>query len=769
MVCLDFYFFGPLSFGPLAFAFGFIIRLSPLTLLYFIVNGSMELVALSGLMAVGYAVSQLASPSKPALQAKREGFQTHTLGLGIKPQSTPPTEPVMPVPAEYYTIGIQRYLSAAEVKKISELNDKLNFFSASGNQSGMQTVKSQLKEITEKAKARRSDANAGPNSTVSATELDIMYTTSGGQTYPSEPNPGPQYGGPITYTTGMPPFRNLTGKSSGQGPMPEPIESATPLVQMVSSGVEASAAWTSGEDIVSSLSGQTIRSSDYKHNNMQPFFGGKVKQNMTATVNTSKLDMFTGAGTTQIQKQEISPMFNHNQPFGQPFGNEPNADFVRSRIVEPGRRNNEKPFEPTRVGPSLGEKGGITGKGGFQQIEVNEIMKRAMPTTDKLRVATNPKQSFNNPVVPGVHFVTAPALDTGEVRKYRPDTFFLNETGERNGVATSEVTKETSRPTQVLKYTTRTDTTDELLGTPASQEAFKSYVAGDYRTPMGQQFGGAGYRNTDASTYGAGPRDDYGASAIEIRPNERNGTQDRVMGLNLAPADTGLVAVHYEDDARPTRRGETVGNIRQTGTPVGYAGGAPSITTWDPSNVARTTIKETTVDWDYRGISGPGAGPERLKVYDPNDMAKPTQKSQLSADSRIAGPAISVNKDFTSHESAYNMRKNESKTSVAKLRKPMAGNGNIAVFKGDIRQTAKRLSTDDLNDRALAVNRVSGMTPGTGDLGRVQYRLPLKLDVSMERNMQSIVDAVENNPLNQSLRKNAIRDSMRLEEIRGRS
>jgi hypothetical protein len=57
------------------------------------------------------------------------------------------------------------------------------------------------------------------------------------------------------------------------------------------------------------------------------------------------------------------------------------------------------------------------------------------------------------------------------------------------------------------------------------------------------------------------------------------------------------------------------------------------------------------------------------------------------------------------------------------------------------------------------------MTPGTADLGRVQYRAPLKLDVSMERNMQVMVDAVENNPLNQSLRKNAIRDSMALEQL----
>jgi hypothetical protein len=99
------------------------------------------------------------------------------------------------------------------------------------------------------------------------------------------------------------------------------------------------------------------------------------------------------------------------------------------------------------------------------------------------------------------------------------------------------------------------------------------------------------------------------------------------------------------------------------------------------------------------------------------------------------------------------------------LRKPIAGNGGIAVFKGDINQKSNRLTADDINDRAMAVNRVTGLTPGTADLGRVQYRLPLKLDVSMERNMQVMVDAVENNPLNQSLRKNAIRDSMLLEEL----
>jgi hypothetical protein len=724
----------------------------------------MEIAALSGLIALGVAVSQLASAT-PKNGKKPEGFRT--LGLGILPQNQPPSNPGIPVPSEYYTVGIQKSLTQQEAAKVQDLNTRLNALASTGSTEGIQAMKAQIQTILQRA-AERASANRGSsserasaNTRMAGTELDMMYTP--GNMYPSEPNPGPQYGTPLQYATSMPPGRSRKGY--GQGPMPEPIDSATPQIAFASNGVEESSAWVKGDRIVSNLSGQEIESSDFKHNNMQPFFGGSVKQNMSASANTSRLDMFTGAGSTDIQKQEIAPMFNTAIPFGQPFGNEANADFIRSRIVEPGRRNNETPFEPTRVGSALGEKGGITGKGGFQQLEVNEIMKRAMPTTDKLRVADKPKLSYNNQVIPGAHFVTSAALDTGEVRKYRPDTFFLNEKGERNGVATGEVVKGANRPTQVLKYTTRTDTTEELVGAPASQEAFKSYVAGDYRTPMGQQFGGAGYRNNDASGYGAGPRDDYGASSYEIRPNERSGTQDRTMGLNLAPADTGAVPVHYNDDARPTRRGDMVGNIRQTGTATGYAAGAPSITSWDPSDVARTTIKETTVDWDYRGISGPGAGPERLKVYDPNDIAKPTQKSQLSQDSRIAGPAISVNKDFTSHAAAYNMRKNESKTAVAKGRKPLAGNGNIAVFKGEIHQKTKRLTADDINDRALAVNRALEMPAGSADLGRVQYRLPLKLDVSMERNMQVMVDAIDNNPLQQSLRKNAIRESMMLEQM----
>ena len=73
---------------------------------------------------------------------------------------------------------------------------------------------------------------------------------------------------------------------------------------------------------------------------------------------------------------------------------------------------------------------------------------------------------------------------------------------------------------------------------------------------------------------------------------------------------------------------------------------------------------------------------------------------------------------------------------------------------------------DIRNDRALAVNRSVDLPPGAGDIGRVEYRVPLKLDVSRERNTYSAVTAVDNNPFMQSLQKNAQRDEQAMQEYR---
>jgi hypothetical protein len=51
--------------------------------------------------------------------------------------------------------------------------------------------------------------------------------------------------------------------------------------------------------------------------------------------------------------------------------------------------------------------------------------------------------------------------------------------------------------------------------------------------------------------------------------------------------------------------------------------GPKRITVHDPNDIAKTTIKETTLEYDHEGHM---SGPERITVYDPNDIARTTIK-----------------------------------------------------------------------------------------------------------------------------------------------
>lgn len=157
---------------------------------------------------------------------------------------------------------------------------------------------------------------------------------------------------------------------------------------------------------------------------------------------------------------------------------------------------------------------------------------------------------------------------------------------------------------------------------------------------------------------------------------------------------------------------------------------------------------------DYFGGAAPADIPTRLKVYDPADIARVTQKAQISAKSAYTGGPKAAHERHTSHISAYNMRTNPNKQMVTK--RPALGGGNIQIFKGDEPNVSSRkLDTDIINDRALAVNRSIDFGPGSADIGRVKYRAPPRLDVSMERNQREMISQTENNPLMQSLHVNA--------------
>ena len=569
----------------------------------------------------------------------------------------------------------------------------------------------------------------------SPAELDHMYKgLMGMNTPPVEPNPS----------------------GVRQIPTQIQIESATPDVMLNAGGVESTPNYLDTKYVTSGLSGKVLPSEEFTHNNMQPFFGGRVRQNVEASANSGRLDRYTGSGITQVKKHEVEQMFDNTQtPFGNVYGLEASSDFVHSRINEPRNRGGEKPFEQIRVAPALNEGYGSVGKGGFQQLEVNEFMMKNLKKTEDLRVESNPKNTYTLPVVEGQQFIGKSSESVGEVRKYRPDGFYSDADGKHMGAAgQSENTKEMSRPIQLMPDTNRQDTSVEYKGPGASQDFGMNYVVGSYKKPTGYQYGGAGYRNADASQYSSNPEDDYGKSSYDARPNERFYTGDRAMGLNVSPAEAGAVTTHFEDESRPTRRGETIGNIQQAGNATGYASGAPSITVWDPSDIARTTVREGTIHNDRFGIMAVADGPTRMTAYDPDDVARPTQKSQISAKSAYTGAPKAAHERMISHGSAYNMTLNPNKQVVSKGRTSMGG--NIQVYKGDEPNvTSKKLDSDIRNDRDLTINRSIDLGPGSSDIGRVKYRAPLNLDTSMERNTRDIIEMTQENPLMQSLHVNA--------------
>lgn len=465
----------------------------------------------------------------------------------------------------------------------------------------------------------------------SAGGYDLQFQLPAGGSLPSEPNPSQLQAMPTHFP--VPPIslptQNDPTASAILQTRPDRWEDATPR-----------------KGFVSALSGVEFREGEFKHANMVPF-AKKFTQSVMDNANSQTLDNYTGSGKTMYEKREQAPFFEPTkEPIGNPFGFESTTDFMESRVVESRNRANERPMESIRVGPGLNQGYTHLPSGGFQQQAGEDYIIDRMPRTNDLRVATNPKISYNAPVVPGQHFIatSGTAETVGEVRKYTPDTFYLNKHGERNFVTVGDVTKPVVRSTQVLKAQTRPDTSKAYAGTAGQVEGKSTYTVASTRTPLVKQMGSWGFRNADLTDNFNPDTDaeenDYGKSGYEVRPNERYYTGERVVATNLAP-DAREGELPLQDDARPTRAEETIQNPRSSGNFGALGSVMERPTLYDPNDPLRTTIKETTIDNDWIGMAAPVEAQPRLTVYDPNDVARTTVKETTEDNDwmGMAGPA----------------------------------------------------------------------------------------------------------------------------------
>mgnify|MGYP001240024922 CR=1 FL=1 len=362
-----------------------------------------------------------------------------------------------------------------------------------------------------------------------------------------------------------------------------------------------------------------------------PYFGGKATQPMNVEGFQNKLDVFTGSSQYNHHKKEIKPLFAPSSDVNFVNGTPIYEESRRDRFVQSNMRNTELPFEQTRVGRGVGQDYGNKGKGGFHQFEIQDIAKPK--SVDELRVLSNPKTTYKQPVISGKG-IDGRSADVN-LAKNRPDKFYTNSPS-RYLKTTGAILKGKSDEKFILKNTGRS-ISRQLVGSASPAANVKTYKTPNFKRSTRNNYVNTGLRNKYLSEGWdqSGELSDYGKKSIKLGPNERDVTQSRRHTLNLVEAVKAIVAP-LQDKIKKTRKENFIGNPN----PEGYMSTSMpnKQTVYDPNDIARTTIKETTL---AEATEQNLTGPKKQTAYDPNDIAKTTVKETTLAESpeqNLTGP-----------------------------------------------------------------------------------------------------------------------------------
>jgi hypothetical protein len=425
--------------------------------------------------------------------------------------------------------------------------------------------------------------------------------------------------------------RKLTEKSFAKMKTPEESNIIPPFYNRkifsdTSSHTSSIPEKLSGTTTINSLSGKSIPVSEFTHNNMVPFFGGHIRQNVNVESNRSIMETFQGSEPIYWkEKQEQKPLFKQEKNVSFVHGTPSHASSITERYIPSNFRQGEFPFQPQLVGPGLGLAPDAPPTGGFQQ----DTRQFELPkTVDELRQGSNPKITYAGRTKPGKNFVTNRS-EPSEMAKRTSDSFFEN-SPDRYLTTVGNEKEQTYRSEIIEKFTNRLTTSDnEYTGSAApSQTKLADLREQEYSTP---------FKNTTESGVNASRNvvfanaksvNDYGKDSIDLEITRRNEIEDKTYLSNISSIFHAMFAP-LQDLMKPTRNEELVEKERATQGIVVAA--VKSGVVHDPMDIARTTIKETNIDNSHNGFYG-GIRTASV-VYDAeNDIARVTIRETTSHD-----------------------------------------------------------------------------------------------------------------------------------------
>ena len=487
-----------------------------------------------------------------------------------------------------------------------------------------------------------------------------------------------------------------------------------------------------------SLNGNYINSKAFKHNNMVPFDGGKIKgYTYDVQIAESILDNMAGTGSQVIKKVEQSPLFKPEENMSWAYGMPNQSDFFQSRVNPGTRNNNVKPFDSVTVAPGLNQGYTTEGSGGFNSGM--EYRDKWLPKTiDELRVDTNPKieYSLTNHEGPSYSYIQNRGI-IGRVEKQLPDTFFI-QNQDRWLTTTGSEKAQMIRPIQEMGIIRKNIVDSNYHGPAAPAEKVAGYVPTAFEDSKRQKT-----ETTDiplANAVGHGPEQYNDTIKSFTNYNNNRSTVKSVDTMRSGFSSAiGAVIAPLMDILRPSKKEEVTNNIRI------YGDAGSSVTSnyiLNPNDVTQTTIKETTVYSPQFYINNQKEG-HYVNTYKPTDE---TQRDTSSTD--YIGGVGNNYEGPRNNEAEYRQHNNDIKSSTIFNHANMGG---MQTFNSEINMSIARQDSDRLNNRLFTPSSVIATPPAKQMTGYMIPPQQYNLEIQLERNTPDILDAFRQNPYTQSL------------------
>ena len=493
-----------------------------------------------------------------------------------------------------------------------------------------------------------------------------------------------------------------------------------------------------------SLTGDDINKTNFKHNNMAPFFGGKIRgSTQDANISESVLDNMIGSGSQQIRKQEQAPLFSPQKDIRYSHGAPNQSDFYQSRVIPGSKMSNVKLWDEQKVAPGLDAGYGTEGQMGFNSgMAARE--KWTDRNVDQLRTETNPKMTYGleNHEGPAHYYNNAPATKEtqGKVEKYLPDTYFIN-TPDRWLTTTGLEKGQTSRAIQVDKDVNRTTTSRQYFGGDSNTSGTKMYTPGEHQQPKRPQLESNPIANPSAQGTGAASAGDYGVGGYKSLPNNRSTVQND-HGFGIVSGFMKAAIAPIMDILRPSRKENVIGNINPTGN-VQTTVSAPPV--FNPADRAPTTIKETTeglLDNNHLNVEGQRDGGYKVSDQQSVEQQRDTTCSEYYGDG-------GMNTGVSLYNAAYNQRNNVNKTY-----KNRPNQGGMAVLNNEQHIQIDKNEADRNNNRAMMRNgngSINNTIPSMETYGKINMPQYYDNCQDCERINPDILTAFKENPYTKSL------------------